>query len=336
MAVVTSLRRLLPPAADARLVRVSPDGLRLAYVRGDATGTGVFLADPETGWSRRLAAYPAPVEELGWSPDGSVVAYVVGTPLPVGAERFVAWAATTGPGEVGRAPGAAFAFSPNRPALFLADVSERALVRHDLVSGKRQKLAELADEGDTSFPSRIAVAADGKRIAFTARTSMKRVLEVWVLAREDDANTVSLVTKVPGAAVHVRPFWSPKGVTLGLGIVHLEQERSAILAVPRLTGDGEVLHTDERCDAPVTPVWSPSGHTIVHFVAGEPGASPPQRLALLDPKARAGRAVVDPETNEPPPFAGDPGSFAIRVLGDRHLAIDGGPHATILGFDEPL
>jgi hypothetical protein len=338
MSALASRRMLRPPGSDgawARLVRLAPDGRLLAW----ASEGGVYLGDPETGWSRRIAAYAgAPIEALDFSPDGAFLAWIVGSKLPLASERFLAWSRTTGPGEVGRTAATAFAWSPSKAAVFLTDVRDKGLFRLDLEAEARRKIADYTDRGDAEFPPSIAVSADGKRIAVTRTDARDDVIELHVLARGAEAETEDrLLTQIPGARAHVRPFWSPKGVTLGIAIVHLEQAQSAILAMVRLEGDGEILHARERVNAPVTPAWSPSGRSIAFFAAERPGRrSAAQRLALLDVAERRGpflpRPLHDP-AGTPLLWAGLTRDFSLAFRGDATLVLDGGPAAEIFSFE---
>src|SRR6185295_19507191 len=124
MPEIAGHRTVRPPAspgATAAHVHLLPGpngGSRLAFVRTDDTGSAVFLADPDTGWTRRLASYPCAVRDLAVSADGLRVAWVFADPRVAATDHVVAWARTDAPGEEGRHAGTAFAWSPLRPTLF--------------------------------------------------------------------------------------------------------------------------------------------------------------------------------------------------------------------------
>ncbi len=216
-------------------------------------------------------------------------------------------------------PGTAFAWSSQRPTLFVADPVERALVRHDAVTGKSRRLADLPDEGIPAFPPRVAVTADAARIAFTSRRAARDLTEVWVL----DDEGVKLLTQVPGAEIHVDPFWSPGGGSIGLHIAHPAQEQSAVILVPKLQGEGEIYYEAELVDPPGAPAWSPSS-AFIAFFAVERDAAP--RLSLIDCRTRAVTPLLDP--GEAP---GVP-----RFLDPHHLAVEGGEAAVVLAFNDPM
>lgn len=75
-------RRLTRGVADAG-PRLSSDGTRLAFLRGDAKGRPQIFVVPSTG-GEPVQATDAPlgVEEFAWSPDGRSFAYVARTPEP--------------------------------------------------------------------------------------------------------------------------------------------------------------------------------------------------------------------------------------------------------------
>jgi Tol biopolymer transport system component len=318
-------RTIQPPAspgAEIRLAHLLRDGRRLVYVRADDAGSGVFVADPETGWRRRLTGSAAPIVDLAISADGGYVAWASADPLAPAVEHTIHWAYTDAPGEQGRIPGTALAWSPSKPALFIADPKQKALVRLDLTTGQTRALAEMADDGIPGFPPRITVAAEARRIAFTQRRAADGVTEVWILGRNDDGSAW-LLTQVPGIRIHVDPFWSPGGGSIGMHLSHPGQEKSAVVLVPKLEGEGEISHRSDHAGAPGAPAWSPSSAYIAFFAA-QRGAAP--RLSLLDCRTRDVVPLLDPGE----------GSGVARFLDAHHLAVEGGPAEHVLSFDDPL
>ena len=313
-------RTLAPSGEGATGVRLLPDGQKIVYLRED-DGHAIMVEEPESGWKRRVVASEDPVSALAASPDGEHVAYLLGSALNPPVERMVAWARTTAPREIGRAPGTAFAWSPNKPALYVVDPREQALVRLDVASGKAKRLADVPDDGLASFPARVVVGPEAARIAVVGRRALRDLSEVWILSAEG----MSLLTQVPGAEIHVNPIWSPGGKTIALHIVHPGQEQSAIVIVPKLAGDGELYHEAESLDGAAPPAWSPSSRYLAFFSEGPEGLA---TLSLLDLETRARTPLLDPGD------AAD--ATSIRFADPTRIVLEGGSAAHVLTFETPL
>lgn len=327
-----------PEDDPVELVRLSPDGKRVIFSRPRGKQPGIWAA-PTGAFAQavRVVAYddeeePWRAEELAFAPDSAHFAYVRGGGPAPGGGGGVGWANAGKPGELGRTTGLGFAWTPKSSALIVADPERGMILRRALGGGPPQPLAKLSDDGDPAFPPRIAVSPDGGRIAFTSRRAADEVTEVHVITRTDEGAQCELLTEIPGAAVHVRPFWSPKGGTLAMLVVHLEQEKSAIIAVPKLEGEGVVLYENELLDAVEVPAWAPSGHSIAFFhvpaARHEFTKSGPALLTLLD--VRKIEEPVRIELGDPDQLTGAP-----HFLDDRRLAIDGRDRAHVLTFAEP-
>jgi len=327
-----------PEDDPVELVRLSPDGKRVVFSRPRGKAPGIWSAAPGAFiQATRVVPYDDEdekwqAEEILFAPDGAHFAYLRGGGPPPGGAGGIGWANAGKPGEMGRTTGASFAWTPKSSALIVADPARGMILRRGLGEGPPQPLAKLVDDGDPAFPPRIAVSPDGARIAFTARRAADEVTEVHVIERSDKGNKCELLTEIPGSAVHVRPFWSPRGGTLAMLVVHLEQEKSAIIAVPKLEGEGVILYENALIDAAEAPAWAPSGHSIAFFhVANakhEFTKSGPAQLTLLD--VRKLDEPVTIELTEPGEMTGTP-----HFLDDRRLAIDCSDRAHVITFHEP-
>lgn len=323
--VIASRERLRPAArgvTQVRLTRLAHDGKHLAWVGDDGIEVAIFVA-PIGGEPVRLVRLRnSEVDELGWSPTGDRLAYVVGSSLPTGVERSVGWADLR-EGELGRVDGAAFGWSSTGRALLVADLRRQSLVNVEIATKKELILCSLADDGDLDFPPVVTVSPNGDRAAFTARRQAHDIGELWVLGRKSEERglAANLLTQIPGARARVFPFWSPKGRTLGMHVVHFELGRSAVILMRHLQGEGEIFHHHELCNAPVAPAWSPSGRHLAVWLAtgmGRFGALGPQTLTLIDTRTGATHALDSLPYGTP------------RFLDDRCLALDGGPHVEVI------
>ena len=73
-------RPLVSGTTGASSPRWSPDGGRIAYVQGTATGTGVHVRWLDTGQTALLANLQKSPADLTWSPDGRWLAFVMSVP----------------------------------------------------------------------------------------------------------------------------------------------------------------------------------------------------------------------------------------------------------------
>jgi dipeptidyl aminopeptidase/acylaminoacyl peptidase len=337
MSPIAQHKRIPAPVqgqAEVEFVRLSPRGNRIAFVLHSGNAPGIYAGDPGDPVSalRLVEARRHSIDELAWSPDAAHLAYRIGAPL--GAMPQVAWASSTAPGEISRKPGAAFAWTPGGQALIVADVARKLLMRYAIPSGKPTELTELHDDMDPGFPPRIAVSPDGARIAFTSGRAGEDISELIVIERDGKRIVPTPVTEIPGASVQVLPFWSPSGPTLAFFAVHEEQQKTALIVLPRLDleGEGLILYESTFVDPPVTPAWSPSGKSIAFFCVDEedrldPALGPcpaPSHLVLLDAYRESFVAITKPGEIEGQPW----------FLDDRTLVVDGAGAAYLVTFAE--
>lgn len=321
-----------PGGAPISLVRVSPSGDRVAFALTDGPEAGLYVWDAPSGARRLVAAESFALEDIVWSPDGHHLAYLRGGGPP-GSYGEVGWASSKAQGELGRTPALSFAWTAKGNALLVADPHEKALFRKPIGGPEKQKLAALADDFDPQNPPKIAVSSDGALIAATARRAAEDVSEVWIIERKDSGVEERLLTQIPGASVIVQPLWAPRTPSIALYIVHLEQEKSAIVAVPRLEGEGIILYESDFIEPAARPAWSPTGRTIALFgvekARNEFTKTGPARLLLLTDIA-SDKPRVLPVT-EPDEIVG-----GLSFLDERRIAVDGGDTAHILSFSDPI
>ncbi len=321
---ITSRRELCPPTAGeacVALVRVSPDGQRLAFRCDDGVDNGVYVCVAGAVTAERVVALGgAQVHELAWSPSGDQLGYVTGKGPAGGTHRSVGWASSQAEGEVGRVAGAAFAWGLRKPVLVVADLERQAVMYVEATTSEGVELGRILDDGDVDDPPSIAIPSDGHHIAFSCRSSYHDMSEVWLLARREEGPAeASLLTQIPGANVAVKLLFSPKGKSLAMHIVHRPLSQSAIIVVHGLKGDGEVIHHHDGLDATVTPAWSPDGRWMALFCKL---GSPEPELALLDVRERKIYGVD-----------GSVDVGAPRFIDDRTLTIDGDRQGLVLQLD---
>ncbi len=325
--------RTVPPPvgkdASIRLCRVSPTDHRLAYVREDGPEgeTGIYVASAFDAVSAKLIVpmKSGRIQDLAFSPDGTRIAYRV-EPL-LGARGTVGWAYVDKPGEVNRVDGSGFSWTPGGKAILVADPWKKTLFRYSMEDEAPRKMGLLEDDADPAFPVRIAVSPDGAHVVYTAGRHGEDVSEVWLIQREKDVLKGSILTEIPGAGVHILPFWSPKGRTLGLCCVHEEQEKTAIIVVPQLEGEGLVLYESGILDPIEVPAFSPSAHYIAFFRRESPPnerGEGPAKLVFLDVRRETFAALSEADE-----LSGTP-----RFYADKTLTIDGGSAAHQLVFDD--
>lgn len=320
-----------PGGAPVSMVRVAPRGDRVACVVDSGPEAGLYVWEP-AGAKRIVAIEDFTIEDLAWSPDGDHLAYLRGGGPP-GSYGEVGWASRQAPGELGRASAVSFAWTPKSNALILADPFDKALVRKPIAGPDRQSLAPLPDDFDPQNAPKIALSFDGALIAATCRRAAEDVSEVWIVERKSAGVERRVLTQIPGASAIVRPLWAPRTATIALYIVHLEQEKSAIVAVPRLEGEGIILYESDFIEPAERPAWSPTGRTIALFGVEKPRneftRSGPPRLVLVTNIAEERPAVVP--VTEPDEMCG-----GLTFLDERRIAVDGGEAAHVLTFSDPV
>jgi hypothetical protein len=311
-------RILRPPARTGTTVsrvRLAPDASGLAYVRDDGVEAAIELEAPDRQAHRLVALGDVTVSELVWSPDGQQLAYVVAGAVPSGLASSVGWADAVAGGERGRIEGATCAWTAKGKSLVVVDVQRQAVLQVDPIRAVAKMLGEVRDDGHPLHRARIAAAPSGVHVAVTTRRAAEQRCEVWLFSRTRTAVEQRLITQIPGADVHVVPFWSPRGRTLGLVVVHLPLRKSAIIAIAQLKGDGVILHDHAALDAAEPAAWSPSTQQLACWIA----EGPQQRLTLVDTKTHTARPL-----GEATDVTG-----ALRFLDETTLAVEAGDHVAI-------
>lgn len=285
---------------DGRHVRLSPDAAKAAWT----SDRGLHLVDT-------LRAPDAVVEDLAWSPDGAYVAASTADPGMKGGHRRIRWIPSYVGDPSGSTSGASFAWEPKGVWLVVADPWSGEIRRHNTEVDKQQVVCVLRDQGDPLQAPALAVAPDGRRLAFSAMLEDHAELRVVDLPTGEPR----LLTELPRPSIRAIPFWSPDSRSLGVLVVDLEDGTSGLLVVRDLAGGGELLHSSALILPPRRPAFSPSGKRIAFLDVEKPHheftkAGPPQ-LALLE-EGRLRRVT------KPGEVSGD-----LRFLDEDRLVVDG-------------
>jgi len=368
----TDYLALVTPQAHTTIVRLAPDGKRVAFARvighvQELCISEAVESDPEAEddsfWLDEktmtraeeevtvlCASRDGPITDIAWSPSGSHVAFRAGG-SPPGFGDQVIWARSDEPGELGRADGMAFAWSPDRPVLYVADPDEFALRRIAIDEGKSQDLAEFIHFRNPRYWPQVNACPDGRRLVFTSRHASDDTTRVWLVEPAEGRPETQLITWIPGSDVYVAPVWSTKGVSLALYVVHADVGRSGLIVLRGLRGEGQIFYEHEALDGAVAPAWAIDGRSFALFrhepqPAGAPTPAEaaeqteeddpfdPQRMPTGSPGQLLGdHALVrlDLETGLHDRLC-EPGELrgSVRALDDTRLLIDGGKAAHVL------
>jgi hypothetical protein len=327
---------LVPPGGATALVRLAPDGKRLGFVRtdGEAAGLYVCAATPRPSLAARPAASAddaarlvgAPggwFRELDWSPDGEYLAFLLALE-PGSGGAVVGWCSSRRPGELGRISGASFAWTRASTGLIVTATDVGHVVHRPIAEDRARPLAVLEHDSDPRFPPRLAVSQHEPAIAFSSRSLLHGISELHLAERHGADFVTRVLTEIPGADAHVFPFWAPGAPHLAFFVVHEEYRKSAIIAVPRLRGDGVVLYQREGLDAPQCPAWSPSGKAIALLGAGVAASPGPETatghdLVIVDCRDRTASTI--PKTGKLSGRLAFAAEHRLLVEGDSHVRV---------------
>ncbi len=315
-----------PEHAWVGCVRLSADGSKLAYAQIDDDVAGVFVEDVAGETRQVLLCQPELTpEQINWSPDGCYLSVQLGEDETARCKRIVSWFCAGEPARVEELMSSAHTWLPHSRSLAVYSSENQTLATYGVDPADQANnilLGKARDSGEPQFPPRVAVTGDGRRLALAVRSTFDERSSVWVFEQDSEQPengsveavqpSASFITEVPGAQSYACPFWSPKGVSLGLMISHLERGRSGIVVFRGGRGDGEILYQSELVDPPHCPAWAPGGQAIAFMqTVDEEGF--PARLALLGVK---GRQIIG--LSEPGQAHGVP-----RFLSRKKLVVDG-------------
>jgi Tol biopolymer transport system component len=231
----------------------SPVGAQLVVARRSIDGDSLVLIDAATGDRTDLGGAAGDVTALGWSPDGTRIAY--GTPrgsvysVGVGGGDHSLLASSLGSVSGGetvsairwsphgeRIAVAAYVPGPRPATLYLmnADGSDLELLTEGVVI-----------EHILGSPN-VAWSPEGTRIAYATFTGGREELQIW--NGSPDGSTPILVYgsgPAPGKSIGLSggPVWSPDGATIAFRYSPTYEEK--VWLVANADGTGDVHEIDE-------------------------------------------------------------------------------------------
>ena len=252
------------------LYPVMLDRRTLLYLATDANGSGpwMYAVDVERRLPHRISSGLESYTSLAATADGARLVATIANArtsvwhLPLTGDRSTATAAG------GASPLATNGVTPRLAADFLLYVSWR---------GERQGIWTLthatAREIWSSAHARIvggpAIAADGRRIAFSVDDSGRTLLYVM----ESDGSHVRVLAD--SLALRGNPAWTPDGQSVVSAVVRDGEPR---LTRVFLNGDAPLPLVSEYS---IDPVWSPDGRFLIYSGA-DVGTTFPLRAAAAD------------------------------------------------------
>jgi len=225
----------LSSAAGFDFLSWSPDGARLLARRSTIYGGGLYLLEADGAGVRRLTSVPEGAWPIGWSPDGSRVAYSTSARSPEGGLVDVE------ADESVVLNGSSFAWSPDGSQLAYVTMSEYT-----------PPLVWLA-EGDGSNPRQVgegysmAWSPDGTQIAFFSAESALKIYDVTTgeTRRLVDSNMLYDLFDFGGERGSVSAdslVWSPIGEGIGFGVNQFGRMKLMNGGIALIRPDGSDLH----------------------------------------------------------------------------------------------
>ncbi len=240
-----------PETVGDTLPRISPDGTRIAFARGDRLAfQDVFLVSSEGGEAERLTRGHRRVTGLAWAADG---ASLLVSSIPRGEPAL--WRVLIEDGTTSRV-----AIGASRPREVSTARGADALVYAEMRSETNIWVIEPGEGAEpspritsTRWDGSPALSPDGERIAFVSDRSGSK--QVWTCRR--DGSGPLRITSLESSGIR-RPIWSPDGERIAITAT---ADGDAIIHV--FSGDGGLPRTLTAGDhRDVVSGWSRDGETL--------------------------------------------------------------------------
>lgn len=317
MRALTSLR---DPDAYDTLIRLSPDGRRMAFTRHSGAHD-IYVVPLGGGEARRLTHDNAWINGLDWTPDG---ANIVFSSNRLGGNRL--WKVRVSGGEPEPLPvGQEDAFSPS-----LSHDGHRLAYTHSSrdVNIWRYEVPQLSSQ--TTTPLKLIASTymdlsqqfspDGKKIVFASERSGST--EIWVC--DSDGSNPRQLTFFGGPLVGT-PRWSPDGQQIAFD--SNQGGNSDIYVVKADGGRPRRLTTGNYAE--VAPSWSRDGRWI-YFASDQTDAwqvwkIPPEGGRAVQVTKRGGFAALESTDGETLYYAKGP-----TLAGLWNVPVEGGEETEVL------
>lgn len=252
LALETGIKRVLTfpneVYQDDQMPTFSPDGGRLAFVRGGAAGGQVYSVSVTGGTPRRLTKRDLLIEGLDWTPDGQQVVFASNGQLwhvrvADGSTHHLMETSTHLAQPTIARTGNQLVYAHAR---YDVNIWRVPIPKQQTTSGAEKIIASTLIDGDPR------IAPDGERIVFIS--DRNGTCGLW-LAHAHGAQIMPLVTKDINCMRMAMPNWSPDGKHVAY--VSYASGGGDIFSVNTITGV-VTQWTDTPSDEEA-PSWSPDG-----------------------------------------------------------------------------
>lgn len=276
--------------------RLAPDGQSLAFAVREGKISRVVV-ERLSGEQSQLAIVEEglAVEDLRWAADGRRFAVMLGEDDSAHCKRIcmvcaieqesMRWEPQVA------ATSCAWHSDGQRLAVYEAHSQTAVLYGKDR---SVERLGGGRDAGEPRFAPQMVFAPGGQKMALSLRSAFDDRVSISVCSWADGGYEQSLLTEIPGHEIHVRPFWSHRGRSLGLLVADEAHEQSGILLFRGAQGEGQVAYHGDVVDVPSQPVWTRDARHVLWF-RSEPSEACRAVLSSLEIETGKVQALLEPD-----------------------------------------